>query len=261
MNRFDHGLGVIGLAILATVLAVFLSVGVPILTAKEGVKLSDWLGFAGNVLGSGTGLLAAAIAWRAVQKQIATQREQISLEVMIREEDRIEARLASLNGCIEYLENVALTLSRKKPEEMPRLYENWRKGILSIDRSHQRRTIAAAIGGTVNDIDVRRTANLLGALGESAKLVQDTYSHAQYFLYWREKFGDLDDYDESVREAKHAEALLALGKAIENIDKQISNLNFGAARLYVTTMQHRARIEAKLYDSIDGFTRDPWQGI
>lgn len=73
MRGFDHGFGVIGLTVLATAFAVLLTAGVPIVRTPDAVKISDWLGFAGNVVGAGATLAAAYIAWRAVQSQIALQ--------------------------------------------------------------------------------------------------------------------------------------------------------------------------------------------
>lgn len=55
---------------LATVLAAFLSAAVPYVF-KDDIRPADWLGFAGNVIVAGVALIAAVIAWRAVQAQIA----------------------------------------------------------------------------------------------------------------------------------------------------------------------------------------------
>lgn len=71
--RIDPGAGAIALLLLATALAVLLTTAVPITVSKDAVELKDWLGFAGNVLGAGVTLLAAVIAWHAVQRQIDAQ--------------------------------------------------------------------------------------------------------------------------------------------------------------------------------------------
>ena len=63
-----------GVLVLAVILAVLLSVGIAILLAPEQVKLSDWLGFAGSLAGSLVTLIAAGIAWHAVQHQIAANK-------------------------------------------------------------------------------------------------------------------------------------------------------------------------------------------
>lgn len=106
MKGWDQGLGIVGLIVLASALALTLSIGVPIITASEAVKLSDWLGFAGNVLGSGSALLAATIAWRAVQRQIAVQREQLLLTALLREEERLEAQFGGSYRMATYLNSI-----------------------------------------------------------------------------------------------------------------------------------------------------------
>jgi hypothetical protein len=110
-RHYDQGLGAAGLILLAVVLSVLLTVGIPIVVSRDAVELKDWLGFAGNVLGAGVALLAAAIAWRAVQSQIAAQQEATLLGVLTREEDRLETELRDLDGYGVFLSNV-LTLSK-----------------------------------------------------------------------------------------------------------------------------------------------------
>jgi hypothetical protein len=68
------GLTPIAILSLSAVLAAFLVVSIPILLAPEPLKVSDWLGFAGAIIGAFVTLAAAIIAWRAVQAQIETQR-------------------------------------------------------------------------------------------------------------------------------------------------------------------------------------------
>jgi hypothetical protein len=106
MGKWDHGLGVIGLLLLTAALAFLLTVGIPITVSKDTVELKDWFGFAGNVLGAFAALLAAVIAWRAVQLQIGVQREANLLSVLTREETRIENEIFALDVCIEFLMTV-----------------------------------------------------------------------------------------------------------------------------------------------------------
>lgn len=94
--KWDQGFGVIGLLVLATALALLLTIGIPITVSKEAVELKDWLGFAGNLLGAGVTVIAAAVAWVSVQKQITTQRDATLLSIIAREEDRIEEQLPAL---------------------------------------------------------------------------------------------------------------------------------------------------------------------
>ncbi|RJF70884.1 hypothetical protein D4Q52_14745 [Rhodopseudomonas palustris] len=75
-------------------------------------QISDWLGFAGNVLGGGIALVGAAIAWKAVQAQIETQKEQIVLSAVIREADRIKREISVVYKCQEILQEVGTLLPR-----------------------------------------------------------------------------------------------------------------------------------------------------
>ena len=68
------GLTPIAILVLFTALAFLLTGGIPILLAPDPVKVSDWLGFSGAVVGALVALGAAIIAWRAVQRQIEAQR-------------------------------------------------------------------------------------------------------------------------------------------------------------------------------------------
>src|SRR5258705_10603612 len=65
-----RGLTPIWLFALALVLGVFITVFAPIVASPDHVKLSDWFGFAGSLVGAMVTLGAAALAWRAVQGQI-----------------------------------------------------------------------------------------------------------------------------------------------------------------------------------------------
>jgi hypothetical protein len=102
MRNLDQGVGIIGLLALASALALLPTIGIPIAVSKEAVELKDWLGFAGNVLGAFVALLAAVIAWRAVQRQITVQREANLLDILTREEDRLEQELFAIEVCISY---------------------------------------------------------------------------------------------------------------------------------------------------------------
>lgn len=100
--RWDQGLGTIGLLVLATALALLLTIGIPITVSKETVELKDWLGFAGNVLGAFVTVIAAGFAWKAVQRQIASQDVATKLGVMTREEGRIEEALPGLRDAVQF---------------------------------------------------------------------------------------------------------------------------------------------------------------
>ncbi|KJC47327.1 hypothetical protein UB31_18915 [Bradyrhizobium sp. LTSP849] len=102
LMKLDQGLGIIGLLVLATALALLLTIGIPISVSKDSVELKDWLGFAGNVMGAFVTVVAAAIAWKAVQRQIASQHVATQLGVMTREEDRIEELLPGLRDAVHF---------------------------------------------------------------------------------------------------------------------------------------------------------------
>lgn len=70
MKRFDQGLGVMGLLALVVTLAVLLSVSLPIIKSDATLRVSDWLGFAGNMIAAVLAAVAAAVAWIAAQRQI-----------------------------------------------------------------------------------------------------------------------------------------------------------------------------------------------
>lgn len=115
--KLDHGLGAIGLIALAVALTALLSIGIPISVSKETVELKDWLGFAGNILGAAVTLAAAFIAWTAVQSQIKAQRDAFILDVTAREEDRLEAELATLYALADVTVQVVRAELEHNPEE------------------------------------------------------------------------------------------------------------------------------------------------
>ncbi|MGJ4947473.1 hypothetical protein [Bradyrhizobium sp. HKCCYLS20291] len=98
----DQGLGALGLIGLALALTVLVTVGAPVAASRTTLELKDWLGFAGNILSALVTLIAAYVAWRAVQAQIGTQRDANLLGVLFREEDRIERILPGLRDAEFY---------------------------------------------------------------------------------------------------------------------------------------------------------------
>jgi hypothetical protein len=69
------GLSPLWLISLAMVLGTVIVVLIPASIATgDQIKSSDWLGFAGNVIAGVMTIVAAAVAWRAVQNQIGEQR-------------------------------------------------------------------------------------------------------------------------------------------------------------------------------------------
>jgi hypothetical protein len=70
MKRFDQGLGALGVLALFVALAIILGVGLPVIKLDAPLKVSDWLGFAGNMIAAVLAAVAATVAWIAAQRQI-----------------------------------------------------------------------------------------------------------------------------------------------------------------------------------------------
>lgn len=119
---FDPGPRAVGLILLALALAALLTVGVPISVSKDTIEVKDWLGFAGNILGAIVTLIAAWIAWRAVQRQITAQRDATLLGVISREEDRLEAELHVIDTCIALVDELTTSTASTVSSEVSRLH-------------------------------------------------------------------------------------------------------------------------------------------
>jgi hypothetical protein len=76
MERGQASLGV--LAFFA-VLAVLLGIGLPVIKSEAVLKLSDWLGFAGNIIAAVFAAIAAVVAWVSTQRQIREAARQNSV--------------------------------------------------------------------------------------------------------------------------------------------------------------------------------------
>lgn len=172
MRGWDQGLGIVGLAVLATVLALLLSVGVPLLTIKEQVKLSDWLGFAGNVLGSGAALVAAAIAWRAVQRQIEIQREQILIGVLVREEDRMERELRLLKATETMLCQATMMWTG---DDLASISEKLRVIGISYDRASIKADIERSAGVQAKCLALDTAVSVLVGVYRDASVYQEWF--------------------------------------------------------------------------------------
>lgn len=88
-NNNLPGLTPAWLITLATVLGVFITIAVPAILGSEGIKASDWLGFAGNVLTAGVAAIAVYFGWRGITRQVR-------IGIVSREEERIERDLPGL---------------------------------------------------------------------------------------------------------------------------------------------------------------------
>ncbi|MGJ5022355.1 hypothetical protein [Bradyrhizobium oligotrophicum] len=239
----DQGFGVVGLIGLGTALALLLTVGIPIILAPEPVKLSDWLGFAGNVLGSGVALLAAVIAWNAVQRQLSLQREQLLLGVLLREEDRLERQSFDFNGCATYLRRVCDTIEDVPANDM---IFSLRQLQLDATAGEIRRIVAAESGTDLASEAVSIAASKIRDLVEAARNMRITSSE-QLFLEWRSQSNWIE-YPEMTFE-QHRE------RSVEDLKRQLKGLSGAASSLFFRQVavgkrmaEYRARIEAVLSD-------------
>jgi len=180
MKRLDQGLGALGLLSLAAALALLLTIGIPITVSKDKVELKDWLGFAGNLLGAIFTVLAAVIAWYAVQRQIRVQREANLLSVMTREETRLENEIHAHKVCTEFLWNVhAAHEYRAAPldsiSELTKYIDELTAMGLSSDYIEIRRSLQAKV---ISEISPNLSDSVIFAcvnLMTSAVLLRTTY--------------------------------------------------------------------------------------
>jgi hypothetical protein len=66
----ERGLASIAVLVLFAVLAALLGVWLPIIKSDAPLKVSDWLGFAGNIISAVLAAIAVTVAWVAAQRQI-----------------------------------------------------------------------------------------------------------------------------------------------------------------------------------------------
>jgi hypothetical protein len=118
MKQFDHGLGALGVLAFFVALAVILGVGLPVIKSDAPLKVSDWLGFAGNMIAAVLAAVAATVAWIAAQRQIrhaAAQNSVVAYAALrdvlrgVEEELRANRKIGSgLNLIQAYLESCKL---------------------------------------------------------------------------------------------------------------------------------------------------------
>jgi hypothetical protein len=109
MNKSNlPGLSPLWLISLAMVLGTTIVVMIPAaISGGDAIKANDWIAFAGNVLAGVMTLIAAVIAWFAVQRQIRAQAEsearRTTIDLISREEERMEALLPGLESAFNFL--------------------------------------------------------------------------------------------------------------------------------------------------------------
>jgi hypothetical protein len=108
MKKIDQGFGAIGLLILAVVLSCLLVTAVPVIRSEPPAHTSDWLGFAGGVVGGLMTMIAAGFAWIAVQRQIRAQTDIAESQNAIQRYNIVSATLDSLEDEDQLLGELAL---------------------------------------------------------------------------------------------------------------------------------------------------------
>jgi hypothetical protein len=101
------GLSPLWLISLAMVLGVLILTAVPLILSKEAIHPSDWIGFAGSVLVGGIALLAAIIAWRAVQSQISVQNRIAEIQSAIQRTELHQGNFAILQCEVRFCKSLS----------------------------------------------------------------------------------------------------------------------------------------------------------
>lgn len=107
----DQGFGAGGMVVLAAALAFLLATGIPSVLPGRIISPGEWLAFSGSIFTGLVAILAAAAAWTAVQRQIRVQRDQSMLDLLVREEERLEATLAGLEELMAIIDRIADAMS------------------------------------------------------------------------------------------------------------------------------------------------------
>jgi hypothetical protein len=112
------GLSPLWLISLAMVLGVLILMAVPLILSREAIHSSDWIGFAGSIFVGGIALLAAIIAWRAVQSQISVQNRIAEIQSAIQRTELLQANFAILQREVRFCKGLAtLATSLAIPSE------------------------------------------------------------------------------------------------------------------------------------------------
>ena len=91
------GLSPLWLISLAMALGVFLSVAIPLIVSVNTINSTAWIGFCGSILGGAIALIAVVVTTRNVRRQLR-------VNLLSREEDRMEEELPGLRQAFEFLD-------------------------------------------------------------------------------------------------------------------------------------------------------------
>lgn len=235
MRQIDHGLAAIGLLLLAVALALLLTVGIPISVSRDSIELKDWLGFAGNVLGAFVTLIAAAIAWKAVKKQIGVQRDTKMLDLMTREEDRIEGELHAIE-VLQELMSLSFSASAQSVDRPAAHVAALSTLGFSTDEIELRRALHAKVGGPIPPGMLSTVAGLAATIMRTAVHVRRLY------------IDDNGETPKGVSETARAKARGELALFEAEFQRLYASLLFRRDHLFELQGKLRQRIEAGLVD-------------
>jgi hypothetical protein len=105
------GLSPLWLISLALLLGVFLTTTIPLVISSNAINSTAWIGFSGNVVGGAVALIAVVVASMNVARQLR-------VNLMSREEDRMEQDLPGLREAATYLIQIRRALHGKTPIRM-----------------------------------------------------------------------------------------------------------------------------------------------
>jgi hypothetical protein len=91
------GLSSLWLMSLAMALGVIISIAVPLIVSANAVNSTAWIGFCGSILGGAITLIGLVVATRNVNRQL-------QVNLLIREETRMEEELPGLKQAFEFLD-------------------------------------------------------------------------------------------------------------------------------------------------------------
>lgn len=99
MHGERSGLTPLWLISLAMVLGTLIVVFIPLaISGGDTIKSNDWIGFAGNIVAGIMTLIAAFVAWSAVQKQIAAQDRIAQVQIDIQRYEIVQRQTEFLVG-------------------------------------------------------------------------------------------------------------------------------------------------------------------
>jgi hypothetical protein len=224
------GLTPVGLILLTTILAAFVPIAVPFVFGSDTVKASDWLGFAGSIITAGVAAIAIRYAWQGIKMQT-------ELDIISREEERMEALLPGLEAALVFLTRVHSDFIKADFKDYRFILE--RSGLWLASHDGMRAMIEQKLPST--DASTRR--RIIDTM-HAIRLFTDLYISARSVA--AEAVATDTATIRTLSAAKHSlvewEASLQIAK--EDFDRLV-NETMDRRALFMARMPHfRARIEA-----------------